>query len=286
MTDELVSVIIVTHDSERHLGACLQALKTALAMQPHELVVVDNNSTDNPEPVILEFFPGATVIRSDANSGFAAGCNRGAAQANGEFLLFLNPDVIVDPHAVVALRRVSETGGRLGAVGGRLRFPDGRFQPTCRNFPTATNLIFSRGSALGWLLGGTRVYTLGDYDEPMRVPATAATMMMIRRRIFDRLGGFDERFFMYLEDTDLCYRLSRRNYDNLFVPMAGGIHHWAEGSRARTARRTWMHHRSMWKYFLKHLPNGFTLLILPLLLTVNLLLVLAVNSVGGRRRRV
>ena len=285
MNDELVSVIIVTHNSERHLGACLQALKTALESLPHELIVFDNLSLDDPTSTIHSFFQDAMVIQSETNLGFAGACNRAAAKAEGEFLLFLNPDVIVDSTAVLSLRRVLESRRRLGAVGGRLRYPDGRFQATCRKFPTISNLIFSRGSALGWLLGGTQVYTLGDFEDPVQVPSTAATMMMIRRTIFNRVGGFDERFFMYLEDTDLCYRLQRRKYDNVFVPMAGGVHHWAEGSRESKLRRAWMHHISMWKYFRKHLPNGFSIVILPIFLAVNLLMVVTIGLIrrGGCR---
>jgi len=129
-------------------------------------------------------------------------------------------------------------------------------------------------------LGGKR-YTLPDYAEPTDVPAVAATMMMVRRDLFVRMRGFDERFFMYLEDTDLCLRLHRRGFRNCYLPSAGAMHMWACGSTAGRIRRTYYHHEAVWKYFLKHLPNVFSLVILPMLLLLHLGLALLF---GARRR--
>jgi GT2 family glycosyltransferase len=272
-----VSIVIVTHNSLPALKSCLESLPDGCRGCDWDLIVVDNDSSDDSPATVRRLFPGANVVCNDSNRGFAAACNQAAALSSAEYLLFLNPDVMPDGFAVRRLIDTTETNLRVGAVGGRLRNRDSSFQPTCRRFPSASNLIFSRGSVFGAWLGRSRRYTLPDYDAVTPVPAVAGTMMLIRRSLFDRLGGFDKRYFMYLEDTDLCRRLAANGLKNLFVPFASGVHFWAEGSSAGQAIRIWHHHLSLWKYFLKFLPNGFTLVVLPLLLASNLLLALTVT---------
>ncbi|MBD3403116.1 glycosyltransferase [candidate division GN15 bacterium] len=274
---DTVSIILVTHNSRPILDDCVRALQASTVDLSTELIVIDNASDTSPEQAIREVFPEATVTVNTRNAGFAAGCNQGARQAIGDYLLFVNPDVIVDRDAIVELLRVCRKRENPGLTGGRLRFPDGGFQATCRNFPTAGNLLFSRGSFLSRLSGsadtaGNR-YTLPDYAETTEVPAVAGTLVVIRRDVFERAGGFDERFFMYMEDTDLSLRLHRAGYRNLFVPSAGGVHDWGRGSRISRVRRAARHHYALWQYFLKHEPNAFSLFLLPLFLLANLLIV-------------
>jgi GT2 family glycosyltransferase len=185
---------------------------------------------------------------------------------------------VIDPESVGVLIAEAQRRPEAGLVSGRLRNPDGSFQPTCRRFPTVGNMVFARGSAISRLLrrGGDadERYTLPDYHETIEVPAVAATMVLIRRELFIRAGGFDGRYFMYMEDTDLSLRLSRLDCVNLFVPGSGGVHHWGRGSRAGRLTRLRRHHMSVWRYFLKHFPNGFSVFLLPLLLTLNFLVLM------------
>jgi GT2 family glycosyltransferase len=248
----------------------------AVAEVSTEVIVVDNASTDNPAEVIAALFPAARTTVNERNIGFAAACNIGAKAAVEDYLLFLNPDVVIDPDAIERLLEAAEAHDRAGLVSGRLRFPSGSFQATSRRFPTIGNMIFSRGSAPARLFfkGDTAAgrYTLPDAPETTPVPAVAATLALVRRELFERAGGFDERFFMFMEDTDLSLRLEQAGHVNLFVPAAGGVHRWGEGARVGRWRRLWHHHLSLWKYFLKHFPNGFSVLVLPVLLLVNLVL--------------
>lgn len=267
-----ISVVIVTYNSLPSLKECLKALSHRTGEIDWELIVIDNDSRDESVKAAREQFPNATVIEQFRNVGFAAACNEGAGHATGEHLLFLNPDVVLDSGAIETLQQVLTSTEKAGAVSARLRFPDGSFQPTCRRWPTAGNLLFSRGSILSRLLKKEGKYTLPDYDSISQVPACAGTAMMIDHSLFDRIGQFDRRYFMYMEDTDLCFRLGRSGYRNLFVPAAGGIHDWGKGSNVGQLRRNWYHHVSCWRYFLKHSPNGFSIVVLPALLLVNLLL--------------
>lgn len=267
-----LSVIVVTFNSLPVLSACLTNLRTALKDIDHELILVDNASAQEPLSSAREIFPDCISVMNSSNVGFAAACNRGAETASGELLLFVNPDVLCDADSIVNLQREYPQREKVGVLGARMRFADGSFQATCRNFPTISNLILSRGSFLGRLFGHSKNYTLPDYAETTAVPAVAGTMMLIERQLFKLIGGFDHRFFMFMEDTDLCLRLSRSGYCNYFVPTAGGTHAWGQGSDAGRLRRNWYHHISVWRYFLKHVPNGFSIIWLPLLLTVNFIL--------------
>jgi len=273
-----VSVVVVTHDSLPALTGCLNALARAIVNTPCELIVIDNASQDQTVAEATRSFPRVRVISNTLNVGFARACNQGAEVANGEYLLFLNPDVELDANAIAALLTATKSYSSAGLVSGRLRNPDGTFQATCRKFPTIGNMIFSRGSALGGMLSSPNSrggrYTLSDFQKTTEVPAVAATTVMIRRALFAEAGGFDKRFFMFMEDTDLSLRLYQLGYRNLFVPSAGGIHHWGKGAQAGRTRRMYYHHVSLWKYFLKHFPNGFSVMLLPLLLLANLLLVI------------
>lgn len=246
--------------------------------------MVDNGSDDGSVDCVNEHFPGAHVIRNKRNEGFASACNQAAWTATGEFLLFHNPDVQLDGGAMDSLIELFRERGNVGAASGRMRFRDGSFQATCRNFPTLRRLLFSRGSVFSVFRENVGRYTLGDYGEVTEVPAVAGTMMMMRRDVFVSLDGFDERFFMYMEDTDLCLRLNRAGYRNYFVPGAGGIHLWGRGSRSGKVKRRWYHHMSVWKYFLKHFPNPVSLIILPVMLGLNLVLAMFVGEPGRREK--
>ncbi len=288
--DPQVSVIIVSCNSLPALTDCLTALPGAVSGLSHELIVVDNASTDASASESERLCPSARIIRNNKNVGFAAACNQGAEIARGEYLLFLNPDVIPDANSVSALFAEAQAHPNAGLVSGRLRNPDNTFQATCRRFPSINNMIFSRGSAVTRFTGRKASpndrYTLGDSSHTIEVPAVAATFVLIRRDLFGEIGGFDRRFFMYMEDTDLSLRLHQHQRVNLFVPAAGGIHRWGEGSREGRVRRLWWHHLSVWKYFLKNFPNGFSVVLLPVLLGLNLLgsLLLPPRSGGDRPR--
>jgi GT2 family glycosyltransferase len=271
-----VSIILVTYNSLPALDDALDYLKGALKGTISEILVVDNSSTDSSVACARKHFENVRVIETGRNAGFAAACNQGAWMASGEFLLFHNPDVYLDAGVVKRLLEVCRSEEKAGAVAGRMRFPDGRFQATCRNFPTVGNLLFSRGSVLSYFYRKAARYTLPDYQSLTEVPAVAGTLMMVKRDVFVSLGGFDERFFMYMEDTDLSLRLRRAGYRNLFVPDAGGVHAWGQGSQTGRLKRRWYHHLSVWKYFLKHFPISASLVILPVVLAVNFVLAMMI----------
>ncbi len=280
-----VSVIIVTHNSRPALDECLSGLKAGLNGNGHEIIGVDNASSDSSQQAVREHFPQARVVANRRNVGFASACNEGARIATGEYLMFLNPDATIDSDAIEQLVVAIKSRDDAGVVVGRMRFPDGSFQATCRKLPRLDNMLFSRGSIFSRLLRNGSHYTLPDYPDTTAVEASAGTMMMIRRELFEKVGGFDRRFFMFMEDVDLCLRLSALGHTNYFVPSAGAVHLWGRGSNVGKLRRNWYHHWAVWKYFRKHRRSLMTYTLLPLVLVVNFVLVtlLPVSQPANRR---
>ena len=255
------------------METCLKHLQVAAGRIRHEIIVVDNNSSDNTPSFVKNFFPQAILHLNRKNKGFAAACNTGAELSESALLLFLNPDVFLDQPAITELLNSYTNLDRVGAVVGRLRFPDGTFQPTCRRLPTISNILFSRRGIIGSFSKENSKYNQPDYDKITDVPAAAGTFMMISKELFKKIGRFDERFFMYMEDTDLCKRLIMAGFKNYFVPSAGAVHSWSEGSKAGTVRRSLYHHLSVYKYFNKHRQDLVARLVFPLPLLVNFILV-------------
>lgn len=277
-----ISVLIVTCNSSDNIAKCLQALKDEISRNNIEILIFDNNSTDTTIRQIEAVCAEAKIIRNKKNIGFAAGVNYLADIAAGKYLLLLNPDFVIDSEAIEILVKAMASQPKAGAVTARLRFPDGTFQPNCRLLPNQKNIFYSRGSVIAREGISHNRYTLDDFSEITPIPAASATCLLIDREYFIKIGCFDPRFFMFMEDTDLCLRIHQTGHKIYFVPGAGGIHYWGQGASVSPVRRILWHHVSVWKYFLKHFPNGFSLIILPMALAINIALRLLTKKFDGR----
>ena len=216
----MISVIIVTYNSERHIARCLESLRNAEA----EVVVVDNASTDGTPAQVRQGFPWVQLLAPARNLGFAAGANLGARHSRGSALLFLNPDTVCQG-ALQPLEQVLESTPEVVAVAPRLVDAAGRPQIgfTVRRLPTAASLIFE-------ILLLNRVFPNNpvnrryrcldlNLDQPTEVEQPAGACLLVRRSSFERCGGFDENFFpLWFEDVDLCQRLRQQGGKILFWP--------------------------------------------------------------------
>ncbi len=273
-----LSIIIVNHRADAILPGCLAGIRASDRLPSCEVIIVDNPAEADSGASILA--DGLTIRRMvlPGRVGFGAACNAGAAVATGRRLLFLNPDVCVDRPAIAELAETLARYRGVGIVAGRLTNADGSFQPTCRPFPTLRNLLFSRGSVLTRLRGQrSPAYSLPDFSGTTVVEASAAALLMMPKELFDRLGGFDPRFFLYLEDTDLCLRTRQAGYLVLFVPAAGAVHRWGYSTRHYRFRRIIWHHCSVWRYFRKHHRSVATGALLAPMLAANCLLSLSLE---------
>ena len=219
-----LAVVIVTFNSQDDIAACLGSV---VAQLPPDgaVVVFDNCSTDGTAAVVERDFPQVVLVRSDANLGFARACNRAAAQVDSEYLLFLNPDAVIAPGCVDALLDLARRRRDGGLYGGRALDAQGEFDPkSCWGRPTLWSLLcFATGLSSAFPaserlnpegIGGWR------RDTEREVDVISGCLLLARRDVWTRLGGFDERFFMYGEDVDLAVRAHRLGCRPAITPRA------------------------------------------------------------------
>jgi GT2 family glycosyltransferase len=234
VTAPAVSAVVVSYNCADLLRAALASLLGQEVAGGLEVVVVDNASSDGSAAAAGEF--GVEVVALERNVGFAAANNVGARRARGDLLLFANPDVEAPPGVVAALSDFLANNTAAAAAGPKLVGLDGGLQRFCaRKFPTAFNLLFlvsgleeSRwaGSSLAH-----RYYPARYYDEgPAPADALTGAFMLVRRSAFEEVGGFDEDYFLYGEDLDLCRRLRAAGGEIWYVPV-GPVRHYTGGSR-------------------------------------------------------
>jgi len=219
-----------------------------------EIIVVDNDSRDGTAEFLGELKNIKSVVL-DRNRGFGAAVNIGAGEAEFKYLLILNPDTVVPSGTLKKLRQVAESQPDCGLIAPALEYPDGRVQLSARAFPGRRDFMLSRGSPL-FKLGITGEkeagYILPVDDMPLEVPAVAATAIMLRTTLFMDIGGFDERFFMYLEDIDLCRRIREKRAPVILLPEVKIRHSWRKSSSRRPYFASFHHHLSVFKYFNKY----------------------------------
>jgi GT2 family glycosyltransferase len=238
--------VVVTHGPDPGLDRCL----AALAPQVDELLVVANLSLG------VEL-PAARVIVNERPAGFGANVNRGFAETQSEFVVIANPDTEPEPDAVAVLADFASAAPRRGIVGPQLRYPDGRWQPSRRRFPTVTGTLVRR-TPLRYLarpFERQRGHYLLDERPSEPVPADwmLGAFLLLRREMLDELGGFDEGFRLYGEDIELCYRAAKAGWERWYVPAAVVTHSYAaEIDRRLLSRRTLWHWRGIVRFVRKH----------------------------------
>ena len=200
------SVIVVAHNHREHLGRCMASLA---ATTEADVILVDNASSDEGADLVEESFPAVRVIRSETNLGFGGANNLGASLALGEYLAFLNPDTAVAPGWLDALIGALEANPGAGLATAKiLLMNDPERINTCGNDIHITGLTLCRG------MGMER----GAFWELEEVNAVSGAAFAARRDLFQELGGFDEEFFLYMEDTDLSWRARLAGFRPLYVP--------------------------------------------------------------------
>jgi N-acetylglucosaminyl-diphospho-decaprenol L-rhamnosyltransferase len=216
-----VSTIVVTYNALPWVAQALESVPGT------ERIVVDHGSTDGTLELVRERFPEATVIEQE-NKGFGAGNNAGMRVASGEWFLLLNSDAWLEPGALDALVAFAEAHPEAAVVGPRLRNPDGTLQRSVRGFPSvwriATEYLFlrklaPRSRALNAFYAGGF-----DHDEPRQADFLMAAVLLVRRAAVEAVGGFDERYFMFSEETDWCYRFREAGWKVWFFPGAEAVH--------------------------------------------------------------
>jgi GT2 family glycosyltransferase len=256
----LISILIVNFRSYPEIGSCLESLRPYLGADV-EVVVVDHESEPTAAADLVRRFPWTRLIAVESNPGFAAGVNRGARAAAGDYLLLLNPDCSLDGDVAHALAAWMDAHPRVGASGALVHEADGSVQASARRFPDATTGVAGRTS---WLsrLWPNNALTLRNLTipsiagDPVTVDWVSGACMMVRRRAFDEVGGMDEGFFLYWEDADLCRRLSLKGWATVYNAAVGVTHLTSRSSARAPARSLVAFHRGAFRYFVKHGGTG------------------------------
>jgi GT2 family glycosyltransferase len=237
-----VAAVVVSHGHAEELRESLPAL----APQVDELVVVANVPGSVPD--------GVEAVHNERPLGFGANVNLGIARTSAELVLCANPDAVPEADAVGVLRAFMAEHARCGVAGPRMTYPDGRWQPSRRRFPTVTGTIVRR-TPLRLVLPQRRHYHLDEAapEEPVQADWMLGAFLLLRRSMLEELGGFDEGFRLYGEDIDLQYRAMRAGWERWYVPAAVvRPEHKAETDRRWLTRRTLWHWRGVLRFVRKH----------------------------------
>jgi len=238
MTD--VSIIIVSWNTCEILSDCLVSVYEQTENINFELIVIDNASTDGSVDAVKMQFPQVILIENNENRGFAAANNQGMARAKGQYVLLLNSDTVILDNAITKTVRFADDNPEAAVVGCRVLNPDKTLQQTCFMFPSIINLFLS-SSYLYKLFPRNRIFgrermTWWDRTDVREVDVVTGCFMLVRQDAIRNVGSMDERFFMYGEETDWCYRFNRAGWKVLFNPYGHIIHHCSTSSRQVKAR--------------------------------------------------
>jgi GT2 family glycosyltransferase len=250
-----VAVLIVNYNTAPALERCLRTLEPGIELGL-EVLVVDNDSGDGSVDMVRRDFTSVSLVEAGVNIGFGKGINLAAGHTQRDFLLILNPDCFIERVSIARLAASLESHPDLGFVGPRIDLESGRpDHASLRNDPDPLGamLYFSRLPRLLKRPSLNR-YSLAhaDYDAEQELRAGTAACLMVRGADFRAVGGFDEAFFMYGEDLDLCRRLREAGHPGRYVPAARALHLKGEASRKQSARMLLEFHRAMWVYYRKH----------------------------------
>lgn len=264
-----VAIIVVNYNTPDLVAKLVDSIKQHTFHVEYEIIVINNGCNQGGH-----FASGKSTfvrtIESPTNLGFAAAANRAAHGCQQPLLLFANSDCLLNGNVIAKMIKFLVDNPDVAACSPRTIFPDGITHSSIRHFPTYQNLRGSRGA----FFRTRNDYTIEADETRKPVEAMAATFMMIRRTDFEAIAGFDERYFMYVEDTDMCKRLFDLGRKTYFLGDITVTHHWGASSKQRPVWLKYHHHLSMWKYFQKHHPqNRAANLWLGVQLTTNFLLV-------------
>lgn len=248
-----LSVVILNYNVRYFLELCLESVQAAIANLDAEIIVVDNNSDDDSCQMVKSLFKNVILIENKENYGFSRGNNIGVVKAQGEYVCILNPDTVIAEDTFSKLLDFAESTSNIGIVGCKLIDGRGQFLPESkRNVPTPLVSIKK-------ILGNSKPYYASHLseDEIGKVSVLVGAFMLLKRTIYIEINGFDEDFFMYGDDMDFSYRVTKAGYQNYYNPNTTIIHFKGE-STLRDKVYAKRFNEAMQIFFKKHFePNFF-----------------------------
>lgn len=246
-----VSGCIVTYNAKGKVDATIESLLEKTKGVDFTLYVVDNASSDKTAEYIKEKYPSVIVIECERNEGFGAGHNKVIPFLQSDYHVVINPDILLKEDVISELVAFSQKDEKIGLVSPQIRFEDGRLQMLAKRNPTVRylgNHWFHKGDKPNRLMTEYCMLDMPE-GEPFEITNATGCFMFFRTGVFMEMGGFDERFFMYLEDCDIARRVSEK-YKAVFYPGATVYHLWERESK-KNKKLLLIHIQSIIKYFLK-----------------------------------
>jgi GT2 family glycosyltransferase len=267
-----LTFIAVTYRAGELMRASLDAALPQLGGWRHEVIVVENGGRDRELEARVQSLPGGRYLSNPENRGFAAAVNQALAASSGELVLVANPDTFLHAGCVAGLIDALRADPDAAAAGPRILNADGSLQGSGRRFPSALTCLFGRTSLLTRVLPGNpwtqrEVPALALAERSISAPVdwVSGACLLLRRTDLEAIGGFDEGYFLYWEDADLCRRLATRGRQTLYVPGARATHLVGGSSRHRPGGSVVDFHRSVFRYYRLHTapraPAGVTPLV-------------------------
>lgn len=279
-----LSICIVNWNVKELLKACLQSIFKNTKDISFEVIVVDNNSSDDSIQMIKADFPQVTLIENNANAGFTRANNQAIRISQGRYIMLLNPDTEVIDNALNKMVRSMESRRDCGALGCKLLNTDGSLQRSCRTFPSLEVMFYS-AFFLDSLFPKSRIFgkyfmTWWDFSDFREVDQPMGSALMIKKEVLDKVGLFDENIFIWFDEVDLCYRIKKAGWKIYFTPEVQIKHHmsqsfkqWKSLPQIIKGAITWRKSRN---YFFKKHKGPLSVLILWVLDILQIALVIGV----------
>jgi GT2 family glycosyltransferase len=246
-----LSVIIANWNTKEYLVRCLRSVLEIEKRDSWEILVIDNGSGDGSGKEVKEVFPSVHLIRNEKNLGFAKAVNQGLEKASGRYVLLLNPDTLVKNGALNVFISFMDSHSEAGAAGAQLLNLDGSRQNSIANFPSLATELFNK-SLLRRLFPRRFFGKEQHYSEPIEVDSVIGACMMVKREAFAQVGMLDEDYFLFLEETDWCYRMKKAGWKIYHVPQVEVYHFQGKSAEKIKKRAKVEYYRSRYHFFKKN----------------------------------
>lgn len=254
-----LSIIIVTWNSEKFIENCLKSIFHTKGSIDLEVIVVDNASQDTTTKIIDTFKPDVRLTNNQKNFGYAKANNQGIEVSQGDYVLLLNPDVELQENCLKLMLDFLEDHKDIDGLAPQLLNPDGSIQPSCREFPDFSILLWEF-SGLSFLFPKKRIFgrwRMGyfDFQSSREVDQPMGSCLLLRRKVFQEIGAFDEQFPIFFNDVDLCYRIKKNGGKLYFLPEAIALHYKGGSTRQAKPEMILSAHLSFFRFLSKY-KNG------------------------------
>ena len=246
-----LSVIIVNWSTRDLLCQCLDSLTQKVKGTEMEILVADNGSTDGSVAAVRKKFSGVRLIENRFNLGFAKANNQALSVSKGRYLLLLNPDTQVKDEAIERMLSFMNAHVETGLVGAQLLNADGSKQNSIANFPSLATELLNK-SLLRWLFPEKFPGKERDYPGPVEVDSVIGACMLVRRETVEQVGLLDEEYFLFLEETDWCYRMKKAGWKIYHIPQAEVLHFQGKSAEAEKGKARIEYYRSRYHFFRKN----------------------------------